>query len=116
MDAKRKKELLLEFKNRKAEMGIVSFHCVPTGDHFIMGSKDTKADLNSNRFQLEMGNNYNRALQTLWNQHGSAAFTIGVLEVLPYDEKEENKDYTADLEALCCCYLESNTKMKRLKR
>lgn len=116
MDTKRKKELLLEFKNRKPEMGIISFCCVPTGDHFIMGSKDTKADLNSSRFQLQMGTNYNRALQALWNEHGSANFTVGVLEVLPYDEKEEDKDYTEDLKTLCGCYLEGNPKMKKLKR
>jgi len=40
-------------------------------------------------------------LQKLWNQHGESGFEFGVLEVLPYDEKDkENEDYIKELEAM----------------
>ncbi len=105
----RRKQLLMEYKHRKTEMGIVSFQCVPTSERFIGYSQDTKAYINSNRFKLGVKMHPNRELQNLWNQHGEAAFEIGVLEVLPYDENDKEKqDYTKELEALCNSYLRNN--------
>lgn len=115
MDPKRKKELQMEYKNRKPEMGLVSFHCVKTGESFIMGSKDTKADINSSRFQLELGSSYNHPLQSLWNEHGAQGFKIFVPETLDYEKDDEGLDYTEDLEVLCAAYLENDKKARRLK-
>lgn len=115
MDAQRKKELMREYKSRKPEMGIVSFRCTATGESFLMGSKDTKADINSNRFQLELGSSYNRPMQALWNEHGGAGFDISVPEVLDYDKDDLDKDYSEDLEILCQYYLEKDIKARRLK-
>ncbi len=111
----RRKQLLIEYKHRKTEMGIVSFLCVPTNESFIGYSQDTKAYTNSNRFKLSVNLHRNRELQNLWNQHGESAFEIGVLEVLPYDEKDKEKeDYTKELEALCSRYLRNIEKARRL--
>ena len=55
MDTKRKKELLQQWKNRRPEMGVISFRCKKTGESFLGISKDTKADFNSNRFKLSGG-------------------------------------------------------------
>ena len=115
MDTNRKKELLQAYKDRKSEMGIVSFCCVPTGDNYILGVKDTAAALNGSRFQLEMGTHYNHALQQLWNEHGGTNFKISVLEVLPYDKDESKTDYRQDLDLLCACYLDKDAHMKKLK-
>jgi len=52
VDENRKKQLLLKYKYRKPEMGIIYFKCISTGDIFIGISKDTKADINSNSFKL----------------------------------------------------------------
>lgn len=46
MDTKRKKELLQQWKNRRPEMGVISFRCKKTGESFLGISKDTKADFN----------------------------------------------------------------------
>ena len=113
---KRKKELLFEYKNRNPEMGVIFFQCVVTQDAFFYPSRNTKADINGNRFQLELGNHPNRVLQTLWKKYGAANFAIAVAEVLPYDEKEADKDYTADLEKLCELYINRTGKAMKLKR
>ena len=111
----RRKQLLMEYKHRKTEMGIISFFSVPTNESFIGYSQDTKAYINSNRFKLGVNLHRNRELQNLWNQHGESAFEIGVLEVLPYDEKDKEKqDYTKELEALCSRYLRNIEKAKQI--
>ena len=61
-DMQRKKQLLGEYKNRKPEMGIISFRCAATEETFLYISKDTKADINSNRFKLS-ANRFARKIQ-----------------------------------------------------
>ncbi len=111
----RRKQLQMEYKHRKTEMGIISFRCIPTGESFIGFSQDTKANINSNSFKLGANLHRNSQLQKLWNQYGSSAFEIGVLEVLPYDEKDpEKEDYTAELEELYGRYLENTGGARRI--
>lgn len=111
----RKKQLLMKYKHRKTEMGIISFGCVPTKDSFIGFSQDTKAYINSNRFKLEANLHRNAALQKLWNEYGEPAFEVGVIEVLPYDEKDKEKeDYTKELEATCNRHLRNIEKARRI--
>jgi hypothetical protein len=116
MDAARKKELALEYKHRRPEMGVISFRCAVTGDAFFYPTRNMKSDINRNRFQLELGNHPNRELQALWEKHGSSNFNIAVAETLPYDEKEADRDYAADLEKLCERHINRTEKASRLKR
>ncbi len=116
MDENKKKQLLLKYKYRKTEMGIISFRCIPTGDSFLDISKDTKANINSSSFKLKGNMHPNSMLQKLWNDYGSDNFQICVLEVLPYDEKDKDKDdYTDELEALCERKLISLPNARRIK-
>ncbi|EPR13491.1 GIY-YIG nuclease family protein [Ruminiclostridium papyrosolvens] len=111
----RRKQLLMEYKHRKTEMGIISFLCVPTKESFIGYFQDTKAYINSNRFKLDVNMHRNSELQKLWNQHGKSAFEIVVLEVLPYDEKDnEKEDYTNELEEMCNRYLRNIEGARRI--
>jgi hypothetical protein len=106
MDENKKKLLLLKYKYRKPEMGIIYYKCISTGDIFIGISKDTKADINGNSFKLRGNLHPNHILQKMWNDYGMDNFEIGVLEVLPYDEKDKDKDkddYTKELESLYEC-------------
>jgi hypothetical protein len=101
MDKMRKKKLLLQYKYSKTEMGVFVFECTATGQSYIGCTNDTKGTINSNKFKLGAGMHSNKELQKDWNEHGEAPFTIKVLEVLPYDEKDEIKtDYTKELEVL----------------
>lgn len=92
MDAKRKKELLEEYKNRRPEMGVISFRCTATGESFLGISQDIRADFNSNRAKLSMNYHPNGCLQALWNQYGEGAFELTVLKTLEYDDPRENQE------------------------
>lgn len=112
----RKKQLLMEYKYRKPEMGIVSYKCIDTQESFLGISKDTKATMNGNTFRLDANSHYNKKLQALWNQYGKENFEITVLKVLPYKEEDLDKtsigknDYTEELETLLIKMLNENEK------
>ena len=113
MDQKRRRELLWEYRNRKPEMGILSYLCVATGESFLGISRETRADINSNRMKLTTNWHPNKALQALWNRYGEEGFQVTV-EVLPYDEKEDKQDYTKELEELLAKCLDRDEKSHRL--
>lgn len=116
MNENMKKKLLLKYKYRKPEMGIIYFKCKLTGDIFIDISKDTKASINSNSFKLRGNLHPNSIMQKLWNDYKEDSFEVGVLEVLPYDEKDKDKDdYTKELEALYERKFRSIPKVRRIK-
>lgn len=98
MDSSRKKELLQQWKNRRPEMGIISFRCRETGEAFLGISKDTKADINSNRFRLSMGMHPNKRLAELWNEYGEEGFECSVVKILKIENPDD--DYTEELEQL----------------
>ena len=117
MDNDRKRQLKRSYKERRPEMGIVSFCCEPTQDLFLAWAKDTQAVINSNRFQLSADSHPNLTLQNLWNTHGPEAFAITVLETLPYEEDDSKDDYTEDLQTLLeLCLSHSPQAQKMLKR
>lgn len=98
MDRRRKKELLQQWKNRRPEMGVISFRCKQTEESFLGISKDTKADFNSNRFQLSIGMHPNKRLSELWNEYGEDGFELSVVKILKYENP--NDDHTEELEKL----------------
>ena len=98
MDARTKKELVNNWKNRHPEMGVISFRCKLTGETFLGISKDTNADYNSNRFKLQAGIHPNKQMQKLWNEHGEECFEYSVVKILEYADPQ--KDQTDKLIAL----------------
>lgn len=113
MDKQRKRELLEAYKNRKPEMGLIYFKCIPTETYFIGISKDTKADINSSTLKLETSWHPNRELTNLWKEHGKDNFEVGVLEVLSYEEDKD--DYSKELEDICEKQLSQFKNARRLK-
>ncbi len=105
MDMKRKKELLNEWKNRHPEMGVISISCKPTGDLFLGISKDTKTGYNRHRFQLSVNLHPNKKLQELWNRYGEQEFEYSVVEVLEYENPQDDQTDSL-LELLECCLTE----------
>lgn len=112
MDNQRKKELLEAYKVRKPEMGVISFQCIPTGESFLGISKDTKADLNSNRFKLNANWHPNQRLQELWNQYGEAGFEQTAIKVLKYEDP--GADHTDKLGNLLTQCLQADTNARRI--
>lgn len=105
MDMKRKKELLNEWKNRHPEMGVISISCKPTGDLFLGISKDTKTGYNHHRFQLSVNLHPNKKLQELWDKYGEQEFEYSVVEVLEYENPQDDQTDSL-LELLECCLIE----------
>ncbi|HZJ83861.1 MAG TPA: GIY-YIG nuclease family protein [Clostridia bacterium] len=112
MDIKRKKELLEAYKNRRPEMGVISYRCRETGEVFLGISKDTKVDFNSTNMKLAANWHPNKQLQELWNKYGSGGFELSVVKVLKYDNP--NDDHTAKLESLRKQCLASNPTARRI--
>ncbi len=98
MDMKRKKELLVTYKSRHPEMGVMSYRCRETGEVFLGISKDTKSDFNSTNMKLSANWHPNKQLQELWNQYGLEGFELSVIKILKYDDP--NEDHTTELESL----------------
>ncbi len=98
MDMKRKKQLLEEYKNRRPEMGVISYRCIATNESFLGISKDTKADFNSTSAKLDGNYHPNKRLLELWNHYGMRGFELSVMKVLKYENPAD--DHTAELEAL----------------
>lgn len=114
MDMIRKKQLLEEYKNRKPEMGVISFRCSATGETFLGISKDTKADFNSTRCKLKANWHPNKRLLALWNQYGENGFELSVLKVLKYEDP--GADHTDKLEELCEQCLKADSGARRIWR
>ncbi|MGB8454615.1 MAG: GIY-YIG nuclease family protein [Anaerocolumna sp.] len=74
MDVNRKRELLEEYKNRRPEMGVISYRCKTTGESFLGISKDTRADFNSTSAKLAANYHPNKRLLELWNQYNEEGF------------------------------------------
>jgi len=101
MDKITKKKLKMEYKYIKSEMGVFVFECMPIKKSYIGYTNDTKGTINSNRFKLGAKMHRNKRLQNDWDKYGESNFSIQVLEVLSYNEKDESKiDYKEELEVL----------------
>lgn len=95
-----KKKLKEQYRNTKPEMGVCIVKSNSSNTCLVQESKDLKSTMNRIRFQLDLGSLSNRELQAAWKRDGDSAFTIEVLEILPYDEDESKVDYREELEIL----------------
>ncbi|RKI71874.1 GIY-YIG nuclease family protein [bacterium 1xD42-67] len=114
MDTDRRKELLAAYKDRRPEMGVISFRCSVTDEAFLAAAADIPTRTNRIRFQLSTGNCPNRRLQELWARYGEDAFTIQAVERLRYDDPKE--DHTGELETLLELCLLKDPKAAKLWR
>ncbi len=109
MDTQRKKELKEKACNTLPPMGVLSFCCEPTGERFLLASRNIPADTNSVKFKLNTGYHPNRHLLELWKTHGEDAFRVEVLETLDYrDESTNPDDYKDELNELRDMLLEQD--------
>ena len=100
-----RKELIREYKQRRAPMGVYRIHCTATGHMLVAACTDLHAILNRHRAQLNLGGHPSRDLQADWEQHGPDAFTFEVLDTLEHSEAEDY-DPIADLTVLEDLWLE----------
>lgn len=112
MDKNKRKELAMAYKNRKPDMGIISYRCKETGEVFLGTSTDTRSDFNSINVKLSSGFYPNKRLLELWQEHGKDGFEITVAKELKYDNPAD--DQTEKLEAMREAMLEVDPKARKI--
>lgn len=96
----RKKELKLQYKQMKPEMGVFIIRSKVCNKFYIEAASDLKGKINGARFKLEAGIHPNKELQKAWKDQGEENFSIEILEYLQYDKDETKTDYSEDLALL----------------
>ncbi len=84
----RKKELKLQYKQMRPQMGIFMIRSNFSNKCYVEKTQDLKGTINSTKFKLGLGNHPNRELQKEWKERGEADFTIEILENLEYDKED----------------------------
>src|SRR5690606_3084279 len=67
---------------------------------FLDTTQNLNGKINRTKFQLDHGSHPYLELQQEWNEHGSEASVIEVLDTLKYDKDESKTDYSEELEIL----------------
>lgn len=96
----RKKELKLQYREMKKDMGVYSIRSKSTNKVYIEATNDLKGTMNGAKFKLNGGMFPNRELLREWKEKGEDNFIIEILEKLEYDKDESKTDYSEDLALL----------------
>lgn len=102
-----RREMIKEYKSALQPMGIVQVKNIKNGRVYLTASANTRATINSLRFQLKMGAfPPSPALAQDWKKLGEQCFLIEVLDELkPVDDPDH--DYQDDLKMLKTIWLEN---------
>lgn len=96
---KTKKELKVEYKEKKPTMGVFQLLNQQSGRILLEASTDITARWNRHRTELRFGSHRNRALQNDWNELGEAQFSFSILSELDLN-KDDNADPKKEVTAL----------------
>ncbi|MDD4334038.1 MAG: GIY-YIG nuclease family protein [Desulfotomaculaceae bacterium] len=96
----RKKELKMQYKQMKQDMGIFIIRSKANNKCFLKATPDLRGVINGTRVRLGGGVHPYRELQKEWDEFGPDNFTIEILENLEYDKDESKTDYSEELEVL----------------
>jgi hypothetical protein len=86
MDKSNRRQLVRDYKDRKAPVGVYAVRCAATGEAWVGMSKDLDQQPNRLWFALKLGGHPNKGMQAAYAAHGAEAFAIETLEVL--DDKD----------------------------
>ncbi len=104
MDKNRKKELLEQYKQMQAPMGIMIVRSKSTNKCYLQATQNLKAAENGLMVRLLNGMHHFKELQKAWMENGADDFIIEMYEELPHAElsnlETEDKDYSGELEVL----------------
>ncbi len=109
----RKKELKMQYKMAKPEMGIFIIRCMVNNKCYIQATQDLRGVINGAKARLGGGMHPYKELQNEWSAFGPEKFEIEILEKLSYDEDESKTDYTEDLALLQLIWEEKLIKENR---
>lgn len=80
MEAKTKKELNREYKERIKPAGVYQVRNTANGRMLLGSSLNLEGPLNRHKFMLKIGSHTNKALQKDWDELGPDAFVFEILE------------------------------------
>ena len=80
IDRSRRKELVREYRERKASMGVYAVRCEEADKIWVAATRHLDKQKNSLWFVLGSGSHPNRTMQSTWNAHGESAFHYEALE------------------------------------
>jgi len=96
----RKKELKMQYKQAKPQMGIFIIRCKANNKCYLQATQDLRGVMNGALVRLNGGMHPYKELQKEWTKLGQENFIIEILENLEYDKDESKNDYTEDLKIL----------------
>lgn len=96
----RKKELKMQYKQAKPDMGLFIIRSKVNNKCYIQGTQDLRGVINGAKVRLGGNMHPYKELQKEWNEFGAENFAIEILELLEYDKDESKTDYTEDLALL----------------
>jgi hypothetical protein len=78
----RRKDLIREYKEKKARPGVFAVRCATTGESWVGSSRNLDTQKNGIWFQLRAGSYVNTELLASWKKHGENCFSFDELEVV----------------------------------
>lgn len=100
---KTRKEIKIEYKEQKFELGVFEIRNKIENKIFIDSSNNIPAKFNRHKFQLNAGLHPNKEMQADWNKYGEINFEFNVIEEI--EQKDEIRDYSKKLKELEKKYL-----------
>lgn len=95
---KTRKEIKIEYKEQKFELGVFEIRNKIENKIFIDSSNNIPAKFNRHKFQLNAGLHPNKEMQEDWNKYGEINFEFNVIEEI--EQKDEIRDYSKKLKEL----------------
>jgi hypothetical protein len=93
MDKTRQAALKAHYRQQPLPLGIIALRHLPSGRTLLDASRNAPGMLNRHRFELNLGQHRNAALQADWRRDGAAAFSCEIIDtVKPPDDPAFDAD------------------------
>lgn len=109
MDKERKKELLLEYKERKVVGGVYIIENTVTGKVLLESAIDINGSKNKFDFSIQTNSCTSMRLQKDWKEYGAGSFEFKVLEEIEKKAEQTTKEFKEDVKTLEEMWLEKLT-------
>jgi hypothetical protein len=106
MDKTKRKELIEQYKSKKAVGGIYCIKCNVNNRTWIKTTRDMEGQKNRYEFFFSTNSCPEPSMLTEWNQYGAKTFSFEILEELKQGETQTDKEFAEDMEVLLKIWME----------
>ena len=106
MDKTKRKELLEQYKNKKAIGGIYCIKCSGNDRTWIKAARDMEGQKNRYDFFFSTNTCPEPAMYPEWSKYGTGSFSFEILEELKQGETQTEQEFAEDIEVLLNMWLE----------